>query len=212
MCPQNDIDLARPVATLAETISKAMSGLYGLHVAMGRSCGETSPNFAEFVEYKQVIRIHWAALESFLQHSLGYARDYLGLCQSLQQESQVQYVVVASAILAHAQQIRSEIARLKPAYAGMVKEFKDKEFTAKFRRGNGKHGNSSSFDGRAPSIIRLRIVTELQCRLCRSSRHRKQLCMQTSMIRSRSPPQPYPIHSSPSLTSVPFGMSTPPTS
>ncbi|KAL4258203.1 hypothetical protein AB1N83_010420 [Pleurotus pulmonarius] len=142
----NDIDLARPVATLAETISKAMSALYALHVAMGRSCGETSSNFAEFVEYKQVIRNHWAALESFLQHSLGYARDYLALCQSLQHEAQAQYAAAAFAILAHAQQIRSEISRFKPAYAGMVKEFKDKEIAAKFRRGTGKHGNASSFD------------------------------------------------------------------
>ncbi|KDQ29766.1 hypothetical protein PLEOSDRAFT_1103780 [Pleurotus ostreatus PC15] len=142
----NDVDLARPVATLAETISKAMSALYALHVAMGRSCAETSSTFMEFVEYKQRIRTHWAALESLLQHSLGYARDYLALCQSLQHESQAQYAVAGFAILAHAQQIRSEIARFKPAYAGMVKEFEDKEPTAKLGRGNGRHGNGSSFD------------------------------------------------------------------
>ncbi|KAF9487591.1 hypothetical protein BDN71DRAFT_617822 [Pleurotus eryngii] len=208
----NDIDLARPVTTLAETISKAMSALYALHVAMGRSCAETSSNLMEFVECKQRIRAHWGALESFLQHSLGYARDYLALCQSLQHESQAQYAVAAFAILAHAQQIRSEIARFKPAYAGMVKEFEDKEPTAKFRRGNGKHGNSSSFDGRVSSRVMLRVVTQFQYRFYRSSRHRKQPCTQKPVIRSRSPPRPSPIHSSPSLTSTPFGIDTPTTS
>ncbi|KAG9218390.1 hypothetical protein CCMSSC00406_0010406 [Pleurotus cornucopiae] len=148
----NDIDLARPVTALAETISKTMSGLYALHAALGRSCGETSSNVAEFVEYKQIIRNHWAALESFLQHLLGYARDYTGLCQSLQHEIQAQYVVVASAILAHAQQIRGEISRFQPAYAQMVKEFNTKEPTVK-SRGSAKLVNGSSFDVSISSFI-----------------------------------------------------------
>ncbi len=189
-----------------------MSALSALHVAMGRSCGETSSNFAEFVEYKQVIRNHWAALESFLQHSLGYARDYLALCQSLQHETQAQYAAAAFAILAHAQQIRSEISRFKPAYAGMVKEFKDKETTAKFRRGTGKHGNGSSFDGRVSSRLLLRVVTQFQYRFYHSSRHRNQPCTPKSVIRQRPPPQPSPIHLSPSTTSAVFGIDTPTTS
>ncbi|KAF7430194.1 hypothetical protein PC9H_005894 [Pleurotus ostreatus] len=148
----NDIDLARPVAALAETISKAMSGLYALHVAIGRSGGEASSALVEFVECKQLIRNHWAALESFLQHSLGYARDYLGLCQSLQHENQAQYMVLASAILAHAQQIRGEIFRFQPAYTQMVKEFNAKEPAVK-SRGSDKPVNGSSFDASISSFV-----------------------------------------------------------
>ncbi|KAG9218380.1 hypothetical protein CCMSSC00406_0007249 [Pleurotus cornucopiae] len=148
----NDIDLARPVAALAETVSKAMSGLYALHVALGGLFPETSSNLGEFVEYKQRIGTHWASLESFLQHSLGYAREYLALCQSLQHDNQAQYVVVASAILAHAQQIRGEISRFQPAYAQMVKEFNTKEPTVK-SRGSAKLVNGSSFDASISSFI-----------------------------------------------------------
>ncbi|KAJ8701273.1 hypothetical protein PTI98_000078 [Pleurotus ostreatus] len=122
----NDIDLAGLVATLAEAIFQATSGLYALHVAIGLSGSEASWSLVEFVECKQLIRNRWGALESFLQHLLGYARDYLGLCQSLQHENQAQYVGDVSAILAHAQQIRGEISRFQPAYTQMVKEFNAK--------------------------------------------------------------------------------------
>ncbi|KAJ8481845.1 hypothetical protein ONZ45_g15171 [Pleurotus djamor] len=117
-------ELSRPVATLAESLTRAMSAIYSIHVAMNQSYKEKSSEVAQFVNAKEELRQKWEAIASFLQRSLGYIRDYVQLCQSIQNQGNLRdSMATASAIVHYAYQIQIELSKLRPSYHSSIETF-----------------------------------------------------------------------------------------
>lgn len=117
------IDLARPVISLAETISTSMSALYSLHAALFNVYEESSPEVLKFIDFKQKIASGWEQWATLLQQFMGFARDYVSACHSLQSDSFVENIASANAILSSVQRIRREMANNQQAYEGLIQQF-----------------------------------------------------------------------------------------
>lgn len=133
------IDLARPVISLAENISTAMSALYSLHAALFNVYEESSPEVLKFLDFKQKITSGWEQWATLSQQFMGFARDYVSVCHSLQSDTFVENIASANAILSSAQRIRREIANNQQAYEELVQQFSSlaTSFGREFSDANG---------------------------------------------------------------------------
>ncbi|KAJ8517657.1 hypothetical protein ONZ45_g5175 [Pleurotus djamor] len=78
----------------------------------------------EFTAAKEDIRLQWEAIISALQRSLGFSRDYIRLCQSLQSGYRLATTAPAFAILVFSQQIQGEFGPLYTQYSDKIQFFK----------------------------------------------------------------------------------------
>ncbi|KAF7430173.1 hypothetical protein PC9H_005873 [Pleurotus ostreatus] len=147
------IDLARPVISLAENISTSMSALYSLHAALYNVYEETSPEVLKFIDFKQKITSSWEQWATLLQQFMGFARDYVSVCHSLQLDTFVENVASANAILSSAQRIRREMANNQQAYEGLIQQFSS--LATSF--GREFSDASSGVNGATPGLQRLRL-------------------------------------------------------
>ncbi|KAG9218417.1 hypothetical protein CCMSSC00406_0007982 [Pleurotus cornucopiae] len=146
------IDLERPIISLAENISTSMSALYWLHAALFNVYEESSPEVLEFIDFKREITSSWEQWATLLQESMGFARDYIGVCHSLQSDASAENIASANAILSSAHRLRRDMAYHKQAYEELVQQFSSlgTNFERKFSDVN------SGVNGAAPGLQRLK--------------------------------------------------------
>lgn len=104
-------------------MSNSIAPLYSLHVALAQAYGERSQQVQLFSKYKKVVGVEWESWLSFLRECIGYARNYIALCQSLQTGSPTHHESLTHAIISHLSRICSEIERLRKSYAVAVEQF-----------------------------------------------------------------------------------------
>ncbi|KAF9490928.1 hypothetical protein BDN71DRAFT_1510835 [Pleurotus eryngii] len=147
------IDLARPVISLAENVSTSMSALYSLHAALFNVYEESSPEVLKFIDFKQKITSGWEQWATLLQQFMGFARDYVSVCHSLQLDTFVENSASANAILSSAQRIRREMADNQQAYEGLIRQFSS--LATSF--GREFSDTNSGVNGATPGLQRLRL-------------------------------------------------------
>ncbi|KAF7430184.1 hypothetical protein PC9H_005884 [Pleurotus ostreatus] len=153
------IELARPLTSLAESVSNSIAPLYSLHIALAQAYGEKSQQVQLFSKSKKIIGAEWESWLSFLRECIGYARNYIALCQSLQTGSPMHHESLTHAIISHLQKICSDIERLRKSYAAAVEQFASLAQTYNPpSRTTTNHGRSKT--RRGPPRINLPVILQ----------------------------------------------------
>ncbi|KAJ8475096.1 hypothetical protein ONZ45_g15725 [Pleurotus djamor] len=119
-------ELARPVESLSTGVSHAITPLYNLHSLLLQLSGGTSSRLRSFVQAKSGLGKEWEGWLPFLRRCMGYSRNYVSLCLSIQSNSGgvSQHGAVAQSLLTTAQEIGKDVRQLTVSYERAVEDIR----------------------------------------------------------------------------------------
>ncbi|KAJ8522628.1 hypothetical protein ONZ45_g825 [Pleurotus djamor] len=119
-------ELARPVESLSAGVSHAVTPLYNLHSLLLQLSGGTSSRLRSFVQAKNGLRKEWEGWLPFLRRCMGYSRNYVSLCLSIQSNSggASQHAAVAQSLLTTAQEIEKDVKQLVVSYDRVIEDIR----------------------------------------------------------------------------------------